>query len=285
MSLQSHHLEAFLMIARLKNFSKAAESLHVTQSALSHRISALEDEIEAPLFIREKTGVRLTELGEELLRYVQLKNSLEEDLLSRLKDKKSGGVRGVLRVGAYASIGRSIVLRVLTPFLTQNPGVQLFFMVREMRALPDLLKSGEADFIFLDYDMGRGKIKSDYLGEEEYALVESTSGCDNQDVYLNHDEEDMITFKFYEKQGNKNKVFRRSYLDEIYSCIDGVAHGMGMSVLPIHLVKDDQRIKIHSGHKNLKMPIFLHYYDQPVRTEMEKKVTELFLQEVPKTLA
>ena len=62
MALQSHHLEAFLMIARLKNFSKAAESLHVTQSALSHRIAALEDEIAAPLFIREKTGVRLTEL-------------------------------------------------------------------------------------------------------------------------------------------------------------------------------------------------------------------------------
>ncbi|MBC7396988.1 MAG: LysR family transcriptional regulator [Bdellovibrionales bacterium] len=284
MALQSHHLEAFLMIARLKNFSKAAVSLHVTQSALSHRIAALEEEIAAPLFIREKTGVRLTELGEEFLRYVQLKNSLEEEFLSRLSDKKSTTLKGVLRVGTYASIGRSIVLKALTPFLAENPGIQLFFMMREMRALPDLLKSGEADFIFLDYDMGRGKIESKLLGEEEYALVEAKKGCVSQDVYLNHDEEDLITFKFYEKQGIKNKIFRRSYLDEIYSCIDGVGNGMGMSVLPIHLVKDDPRIKIHAGFKNLKMPVYLHYFDQPVRTEMEKRVTQLFEKEISQIL-
>jgi DNA-binding transcriptional LysR family regulator len=284
MRLQTHHLEAFGMIAKLKNFSKAAEALHVTQSALSHRIAALEEEIQAPLFIREKTGVKLTELGEEFLRYVQLKNALEDEFLSKLIDKKSDSLKGVLRVAAYASIGRSIVLRALTPFLAKNPGIQLFFMIREMRALPDLLKSGEADFIFLDYDMGRGKIKSDYLGEEEYALVEAKKGAANTDLYLNHDEEDLITFKFYEKQGMKNRKFRRSYLDEIYSCIDGVGTGVGMSVLPVHLVKDDDRIKIHTGFKNLKMPVYLHYFDQPVRTEMEKQVTEVFEKEIAKIL-
>jgi DNA-binding transcriptional LysR family regulator len=78
MALQSHHLEAFVMISRVQNFSKAAELLHVTQSALSHRIAGLEDELGAPLFIREKKGIRLTELGEEFLRYVQMKNALED---------------------------------------------------------------------------------------------------------------------------------------------------------------------------------------------------------------
>lgn len=282
MSLQSHHLEAFLVIARVKNFSKAAELLHVTQSALSHRISALEEEIEAPLFIREKKGVKLTELGEDFLRYVQLKNSLEEEFLLQLKDKKGTSLKGVLRIGCYASIGRAVVLKALTPFLNQNPGIQLFFMMREMQDLPDLLKSGEADFIFLDYDMGRGKILSELMGNEEYALVEAKKGCPNPDVYLNHDENDMITYKFYENQGQKNKSFRRSYLDEIYSCIEGVAQGLGMSVLPIHLVENEPRIKVHTGFKNLKMPVYLHFFDQPVRTEMEKRVIKHFKAEIPK---
>ncbi len=284
MALQTPHLEAFSMIAKLKNFSKAADALHVTQSALSHRISALEEEVGAPLFIREKKGVVLTETGEELLQYVKLKVGLEEELLSRLKGNTGSSLRGVLRVGAYASIGRAVVLKALTPFLALNPGIQLFFMIREMRDLPELLKSGEADFIFLDYDMGRGKINSKLLGEEEYALVESKSGCKDPDLYLNHDPEDLITFRFYEKQGAKNKVFRRSYLDEIYSCIDGVGVGMGRSVLPIHLVKDDARIKIHTGFKNLKMPVFLHYHEQPVRSELEKKITAVFESEIPKLL-
>jgi DNA-binding transcriptional LysR family regulator len=283
MSLQTHHLEAFLTIARVKNFSKAAELLHVTQSALSHRIAALEEELEAPLFLREKKGVKLTEMGEDFLRYVQLKNSLEEEFLLKLKNKKGGtDLKGVLRIGCYASIGRSIVLKAITPFLVQNPGVQLFFMMREMHDLPELLKSGEADFIFLDYDMGRGKILSDLMGQEEYALVEAKKGCHNQELYLNHDENDMITYKFYENQGQKNKTFRRSYLDEIYSCIEGVAQGIGLSVLPTHLVEDDSRIKIHTGFKNLKMPVYLHYFDQPVRTDLEKRVIKLFKAEIPK---
>jgi DNA-binding transcriptional LysR family regulator len=284
MALQSHHLEAFVMISRVQNFSKAAEQLHVTQSALSHRIAGLEEELGAPLFIREKKGIRLTELGEEFLRYVQMKNALEDQFLSKIKAIKGDTLKGVLRVGCYASIGRAVVLKALTPFLKNNPGVQLFFLMREMKALPELLKSGEADFIFMDYEFGKGKIISHLMGEEEYVLVESVDGCKDQNLYLNHDEDDFMTYRFYEKQGEKEIKIRRSYLDEIYSCIDGVAHGVGRSVLPLHLVRNDARIKIYRDYKSLKMPVYLHYFQQPVRTELEKKVIELFQQEIPKLL-
>ncbi len=284
MSLQSHHLEAFLMIARTQNFSKAAQILKVTQSALSHRISALEDQLGAPLFVREKVGIKLTELGDRLLRYTQTKNALEEEFLSTINDVHRTSLKGVLRVGAYASIGRSVVLKALGPFLAQNPGIQLFYMVRELTDLPQMLKSGEVDFIFLDYNMGHGKLKSTFLGEEEYALVESKHGCNNQDIYLNHDEADLMTFKFYEIQKKKPKNFKRSYFDEIYSCIDGVAHGVGLGVLPIHLLKGDARIHIHTEYKNLKMPVYLHYFEQKVYTELQQQVIKLFETEVPKTL-
>ena len=284
MALQSHHLEAFVMIARVQNFSKAAEQLHVTQSALSHRIAGLEEELGAPLFIREKKGIRLTELGEEFLRYVQMKNTLEDEFLSKIKSQKGETLKGVLRVGCYASIGRAVVLKALMPFLQKNPGIQLFFLMREMKILPELLKSGEADFIFLDHEFGKGKIVSHLLGEEEYVLVESKNGCKDQNLFLNHDEDDFMTYRFYEKQGETDIKIRRSYLDEIYSCIDGVAQGMGRSVLPLHLVKNDGRIKIYDGFKHLKMPVYLHYFQQPVRSELEKKVIELFQQEIPKLL-
>ena len=284
MALQSHHLEAFVLISRVQNFSKAAEMLHVTQSALSHRIAGLEEELGAPLFIREKKGIRLTELGEEFLRYVQMKNALEDQFLSKIKASKGDTLKGVLRVGCYASIGRAVVLKALTPFLKQNPGVQLFFLMREMKNLPELLKSGEADFIFLDHEFGKGKIISHLMGEEEYVLVESADGCKDPNLYLNHDEDDFMTYRFYEKQGEKEINIRRSYLDEIYSCIDGVAHGMGRSVLPLHLVKNDSRIKIYDGYNNLKMPIYLHYFHHPVLSELEKQVIELFQREIPKQL-
>jgi DNA-binding transcriptional LysR family regulator len=284
MALQSHHLEAFLVISRVQNFSKAAEILHVTQSALSHRIAALENELGAPLFIRDKKGIRLTESGEELLRYVQMKNSLEEEFLSKFKAQKGSPLKGVLRVGCYASIGRSIVLKVLSPFLKQNPGVQLFFLMREMSALPELLKSGEADFVFLDHEFGKGKLISHFLGEEEYVLVEAVEGARDENVYLNHDEEDFMTYRFFEKQGEQEIHIRRSYLDEIYSCMDGVAEGMGRSVLPLHLVKEDSRIRIHEEFMSLKMPVYLHYFQHQIRSELDTNVIDLFRKEIPKHL-
>jgi len=161
----------------------------------------------------------------------------------------------------------------------------LFFLLREMKSLPDLLKSGEADFIFLDHEFGRGKIASYFMGEEEYVLVESKDGCKDQNHYLNHDEDDFMTYRFYEKQGEKEINIRRSYLDEIYSCIDGVANGIGRSVLPFHLVKDDSRIRIYHDYQSLKMPVYLHYFQHPVQSELEKQVVELFQSEIPKLLA
>lgn len=285
MALQSHQLEAFVAIAKTRSFSRAAEELYVTQSALSHRIAALEEEIGAPLFIRERAGVSLTELGSDLLQYVKLKDTLENEFLARVLDPKSQELRGLLRVACYASVGRSVVLRALIPFLTRHPQVQLFFMIREMKDLPELLKSGEADLIFLDYDAARGKIRSEKLGQEEYALVEAKSGCANPNLYLNHDEHDLTTFRFYDLQGEKNKSFSRSYLDEIYSCIDGVASGIGRSVLPVHLVRDHPGIKIHTGFKNLQMPVMLHHYEQPVMPELLKQAIEAVRKEVPKLLA
>jgi DNA-binding transcriptional LysR family regulator len=281
MSLQSHQLDAFMAIAKTRNFSKAADELHVTQSALSHRIAALEEEIGAPLFIRERLGVQMTELGQELLQFVKVKNSLEEDFLAKIKDPKANELRGGLRVGCYASIGRSVILKALSPFLKANPRVQLFFMVREMKDLPDLLKSGEADLIFLDYDAAKGKIRSEHLADEHYQLVESKEGCANPDLYLNHDEADLTTFKFYEKQGKKNHLFSRSYLDEIYSCLDGVANGIGRSVLPLHLVREYPKIKVIPGYQHLVMPVVLHYYETPVMPPVLKQAIEALRRQVP----
>ena len=58
----------FLEIAETGNFNKAAERLDVTQSTVSMRIKALEDEIGRPLFTRSKTGTELTPAGHQFRR-------------------------------------------------------------------------------------------------------------------------------------------------------------------------------------------------------------------------
>src|SRR4249920_849709 len=63
-------IRAFEAVARLLSFSAAAAELHLTQSAISRQIRALEEEVLAPLFIRGTRHVELTMAGQTLLRAV-----------------------------------------------------------------------------------------------------------------------------------------------------------------------------------------------------------------------
>ncbi|VVN98907.1 transcriptional regulator GcvA [Pseudomonas fluorescens] len=64
-------LRVFESVARLKSFSKAAEELHVSQSAVSRQISLLEGYLEVQFFHRDRTGIRLTELGQQYFEGIQ----------------------------------------------------------------------------------------------------------------------------------------------------------------------------------------------------------------------
>src|SRR5438876_936300 len=116
MSLSSSQLDAFVEVSRLKSFSKAAKSIHLTQSALSQRIAHLEEDLGTALFIRESAGLRLTTVGEELLQYCRNRASLEEECVSRIRNAHGDTMVGVVRIGAYSTVMRSIVLPSLSDF-------------------------------------------------------------------------------------------------------------------------------------------------------------------------
>ncbi|MCK5200360.1 MAG: LysR family transcriptional regulator, partial [Spirochaetales bacterium] len=153
MSLSSLQLDAFVATAKSLNFSRAAESLFITQSALSQRIKNLELTIGATLFIRDPSQIKITEIGEKLLRYCQTKDSMEDELLFNLTSSESGELAGIVRIGAFSSILRSVVIPSMSSLLRQNPKVQCDFVHEETPGLPALLERSECDFIILDYPM------------------------------------------------------------------------------------------------------------------------------------
>ena len=123
MSLSSGQLDAFVALSRHQSFSRAAEALHITQSALSQRIMKLEEELALTLFIRESHQVRLTPPGERLLRYCQLKDSLEEESLSDMKATGKKVLTGNLRIAGYSSVVRSVVVPALSSFLNTHADI------------------------------------------------------------------------------------------------------------------------------------------------------------------
>ena len=102
-----HSLDYFLVLAREKNFTRAAEALHITQQSLSSHIAGLEKELGCTLLVR-RTPLELTYAGRTFLRYAesigQTRQAMEREFCDISENQK-----GELRVGIAYTRGRAIM--------------------------------------------------------------------------------------------------------------------------------------------------------------------------------
>jgi DNA-binding transcriptional LysR family regulator len=278
MSLNSSYLDAFYCCAQLRHFTKAAQRLHITQSALSQRIKNLEEELGITLIIRERSGLRLTEMGEHLLRYCQTKNNIENEILESIKGGVSDSLKGIVSIGGFSSIIRSVVLPSLSQILRENPGIQIKFVTKELYELKPLLKSGEIDFMINDEELKHEGLLSHILGYERNVQIQKR-GYKGTNVYLDHDEEDLITAKYFKKKTTFG--LKRHYFDDIYGIIDGVRLGVGKAIVPIHLISKISDIEILDSDRIISTPVVLHYYEQPFYSKIHQSVVKGLLENCP----
>lgn len=132
MGLSSSQLEAFFAVSQTLNFTNAAAKLYITQSALSQRILNLEKELELTLFIRDRSGLRLTEAAIKLVRYCQQKNNLELEVLASLRPDDPKVFGGVVRIGGFSSIMSSVVVPALGQLTSVHKKVTIQTMTKEM---------------------------------------------------------------------------------------------------------------------------------------------------------
>lgn len=114
----------FFEVAKQENISKAAESLYISQPAISKTIVRLEDNLNVKLFKRNSRGVSLTEEGEVLFRHVQEAiHHIEEaeNALQKMKDYHIGH----LDIGASTTLCRYILLPYLKKFMEEFPNIQI----------------------------------------------------------------------------------------------------------------------------------------------------------------
>ncbi|RMG50293.1 MAG: LysR family transcriptional regulator [Gammaproteobacteria bacterium] len=118
------NLRAFVEVADLGSFSRAAERLHLTQPAVSKRIAALEEALDVQLFDRVGRGITLTEAGRTLLEGARRILASVEDTRTRI-DNLSGEVAGRLRLATSHHIGLHRLPEPLRTFTRRWPKVEL----------------------------------------------------------------------------------------------------------------------------------------------------------------
>jgi DNA-binding transcriptional LysR family regulator len=150
--LELRHLLALVAVTETGTFSRAAEHLGYTQSAVSQQIGDLERIVGTALF--ERPGgprpVRLTTAGETLLIHARAVLARVSSAAADLR-ALAAGEQGELRVGTLPSVGAKILPRLLTTFRDEWPGITV--ALRESREFTHLIRaveSGEIDVTFTD---------------------------------------------------------------------------------------------------------------------------------------
>jgi DNA-binding transcriptional LysR family regulator len=132
-------LEAFLAVARHRNFRRAAAELGVTPSAMSQAVRTLEARIGAPLFLRTTRSVGLTEAGERF--FSRARPAYEEILAARESARGLGqGPAGLLRLTVPRAVVQVLLQPLVASFINAYPEVQVEISARE--ELADLAAEG-----------------------------------------------------------------------------------------------------------------------------------------------
>lgn len=271
-TLNKDRLLAFNQVAIYKNFHRAADTLCISQSALSQRIIKLELEIETTLLIRGEKEVTLTTAGQILLKFVQNMIKMEEDVLERISGRQEPNKHGIIRIATYSSILRSAIIPSLETIIFQSPDLQIEFFCREIRNLPAMLKSGEADFILLDYISDNPIFAREKVGNETIVHIQPKKRVGVNLPFLDHDEKDMTTYHFFQQQDQSNISLRRCFYDDIYGIIDGVRFGLGQAIVSRHLISNMPEIEVISHPVEVSNPIVVYYLEGQYLTRLQQEV-------------
>lgn len=235
-------VEGFVEIARQGNLSRAAESLHVTQPALTARIHALEAELGGRLFLRGRRGMQLTDAGRALLPYAERALGALHDGADLLADIGRGGA-GELVIGAAPAVSTYVLPALLVRFNDRHPNVRLVVRTGHSEEILEMALRREIE-IGLVRELRHPEIESRPLYEDELVLVTSGQGAFGSGESVTIESIASARLVLFDRTSSyyelTNAYFREAgvapngvmELDNIDAAKQMVVAGLGIALLP-----------------------------------------------------
>ncbi|TCV91106.1 DNA-binding transcriptional LysR family regulator [Luteibacter rhizovicinus] len=142
MDLDPALLRAFVAVKEAGGFTRAAQRLHLTQSAISHQIRRLEEQVGRQLLYRTTRALTLTEDGEDLLQYAE---KILQTLDSMGQRFRPSPISGAVRLGVIENFMGDRLPTLLCQFARAFPSVRLDVSVGMNLDLIPMIKAGELD--------------------------------------------------------------------------------------------------------------------------------------------
>jgi DNA-binding transcriptional LysR family regulator len=296
-------LEAFVQVAKLGSFSRAAEALFLTQPSVTARIQTLEKDLGEDLFERGGRSIKLSDAGAVFLEYAEraLKEVQESrDALESLRNASAGH----LRIGSALTISAYVLPRLLKSFRSCYPGVAVSVRTGRSDYVMDMVLADEAQ-VGLVRGLNHPELETVHLYDDEVVLVThpdhefATRGCASIDAV---GDQALIFFdKGSSYHGLIHGYFRDAgvvpthamELDSMEATKKMVEEGLGIAYLPRVSVERELGLGVLvevevSGAEPLRRPIALitrrnRRHSRPVQAFVELLQTTLTADKAPTT--
>lgn len=170
MTLSTRQLEAFLTLAEVRNFTRAARAFHLSQPAFSALIRTLEETVGVRLFDRDKRAIELTVAGTAFELSAMRILSVTRAALREIDDHSNRKL-GRAAVALLPSLAASWLPPLLARFALRHPNVVLEVADHISRPCVEMVLSGSVDFAIVSFAAGDPELKSEIYCTERFHLV------------------------------------------------------------------------------------------------------------------
>ncbi len=247
--IETSLLQTLVAAGKTGSFSKAAEKLHVTQSAISQSVKNLEKKVGVKLFARTGKKIMLTPEGEKLYELGNEVLSRINDTISEIRENKEA-MTGVIRIGTLAGLGKSWLGPLLINFSSQFPDLKIEVCLDLPAVLVKKFERFELDCLVISEETTLDVGQSDVLYEEKATLVFPNSkdfpigpGI-TLDELLNYplllfDSNAPLFIKWCKVKYGKvpRNISGRFIINSHGNMLHAVSQGLGIAVVPDHVLK------------------------------------------------
>lgn len=162
-------VEAFVWVARLKSITRGAEKLCLTQSAVSNRVAALEQELGITLLDRRERGFKLTPAGARFLQYAERLLALQREMKTELGSPEQLPLS--LRIGGIETALHTWLIPMVDQLKKSNPQLELELTIETTPVLVEQLRRGSLDLAFAALPALGEQIANEVLAPLEMVFV------------------------------------------------------------------------------------------------------------------
>lgn len=168
--MADRRLKVFYTVARLLSFTKAAESLHMTQPAVTFQVRQLEEHFDTRLFDRTHNRVTLTDVGQVVYEVAERIFELYDEMERRVREM-TGEMGGSLNIGASMTIAENMLPSLLGQFRKKHPDLNVRLKVGNTESIVSMVEHNVIDLAIVEGTVSNKNLLVEHCRSDELVVI------------------------------------------------------------------------------------------------------------------